>query len=443
MSRGLLDDSGPELDALRAANDAFTARYLGESREPRGRQPVHTFYLGAQFYTPDATRAIGEQALRSLERHGRDPWDFARAIGAEGVDAQVASTVFARVRAKLEHQPIEDLRLDFEDGFGTRPDDEEDRFAAATARDLARSFAARTAPPFTGIRLKSLGPETLRRAARTLEVFVGALIEAHGAMPEGFVVTLPKVNVPEQPRALVRWLERLEARHALAAGSLRFEMMVETTQAFLDAGGRSPLPAFLDACEGRCTGVHLGVYDFTASCEVAALYQSMVHPMCELARNLMRLAYGGRGVFLSDGATNVLPVGPHAGRDLDEAQRAENAAAVHRAWRLSYGHVRHSLEGGFYQGWDLHPAQLPVRFAACYVFFLEGFARAAARLRAFVGRAATTQIADEPATAQALFNYVQRARACGAVDDADLAATGLTTSELAMRSVAEILAARA
>jgi hypothetical protein len=171
--------------------------------------------------------------------------------------------------------------------------------------------------------------------------------------------------------------------------------------------------------------------------------------MCELARNLMRLACGGRGVFLSDGSTNVLPVGPHAkpGRDRarGDVEHAENAAAVHAAWRLAYGHVRHALEGGFYQGWDLHPAQLPVRFAATYVFFLEGFTRAAARLRAFMApRAVGTSaaIADEPATAQALFDYVRRAHACGAVDTSELAAAGLTADEVTLRSVSAVLASR-
>jgi citrate lyase beta subunit len=439
MTGSLLDGSGAELDALRAADATFTAKYPGERG---GRQPVHTLYLGAQHFGAETPRELGARALHALDRYGPDPWDFARAVGAEDLGASLAATVYARVKAKLEREPVEDLRIDFEDGFGTRPDDEEDRVAAGAARDLAKAMAAGTAPPFTGIRIKPLGGDGIARAARTLETFLGALLEAHGAMPEGFVITLPKVNVPEQPRALVRWLERLEARHGLAAGTLRFEIMVETTQAFVGADGRFPVPGFLDACEGRCTAVHLGVYDFTASCEIAALYQSTAHPMCELARNLMRLACGGRGVFLSDGSTHVLPVGPHGGRDLDERQRAENAAAVHQAWRLAYGHIRHALEGSFYQGWDLHPAQLPVRFAATYAFYLEGFARSAARLRAFLERSSSTQIADEPATAQALLNYVQRAFACGAIEASDLAATGLRANEVTVRSVMAIISAR-
>jgi citrate lyase beta subunit len=418
----LVDECASELEALRAANEAFAARY---TRGPRGRQPVHTVYVGAQSFDAQTARRFGQAACASMERYGRDASEFALGIGLR--DDSLVPAVRERVLAKLAREPVEDVRIDFEDGFGLRPDAEEDATASAAARELGRAIAAGIAPPFTGIRIKSLGDAALR-AGRTLEIFVGALLaQCNGTLPHGFVVTLPKVNVSEQPRTLVRWLERLESRHGLAHGSLRLEMMVETTQALLGADGRSPLPGFLDACEGRCSGVHLGVYDFTASCEIAAAYQSMAHPMCELARGLMKLACGGRDVWLSDGSTNILPVGPHDDSGLTEAQREEDREAVHRGWQLSYAHIRRSLESGFYQGWDLHPAQLPARYAACFAFYREGFASAAARLRTYTDEAAQgpRAIADEPATVAALMNYVERAIACGAVGAEDIEAAGL------------------
>lgn len=221
--------------------------------------------------------------------------------------------------------------------------------------------------------------------------------------------------------------------------------MIELTQSLLGLSGVSPLGAFLEACEGRCVGAHLGTYDFTASCNITALYQSMDHPMCDLAKGLMLLAYAGTGVFLSDGATNVMPVGPHRG-SLTDAQRAENTRVVHSAWQLAHRHVRHSLRGGFYQGWDLHPAQLPVRYATCYAFFLEGFSAAAQRLSNFVEKAAQATLVgdvfDDAATGQGLLNYFLRALNCGAIDLKDIAATGLTQEEFALRSFAKILDAR-
>jgi citrate lyase beta subunit len=439
---GLVDETATEIEALVRANAAFQATYPGD---PRGRQPVHTVYVGAALFRSGTARQFGDAALRDLEHYGAEPDGFATAMGATALAGSIADAVHARVRAKLEREPVEDLRIDFEDGYGPRPDAEEDGAAVSAARELARAMSDGVASTFTGIRIKSLNESLAARSARTLELFVGALIEARGGvLPGGFVVTLPKVQAPEQPRTLARWMDRLEQRHGLARGSLRFEMMIETPQGLVGADGRFPLPAFLDASEGRCTGVHLGVYDFTAACGVAAAYQATVHPMCELARNLMKLACGGRGVFVSDGATNVLPVGPHQGDAISEAQRAENRDAVHRAWRLSYARVRHALEGGFYQGWDLHPAQLPVRYAATFAFFLEGFAPAAARLRAFVDSStkASAQIADEPATGQALLDYVRRAFLCGAIGREELATAGLTPDDATLPSLGAVLRAR-
>jgi hypothetical protein len=302
-------------------------------------------------------------------------------------------------------------------------------------------------PAFVGIRIKPLNAEWHKRAARTLDLFLGKLLDKSGGkLPDNFVVTLPKVTHPEQPRALVRMFELLEKRHGLAPGSLRMELMIEVTQALVGPDGSSPLPKLLEACEGRCFGAHFGTYDYTASCNITAAHQRMDHPMCDLAKGMMLLAYAGTGVFLSDGATNVMPVGPHSGPNLSAAQLDHNRRAVHAAWQLSYRHIGHSLRGGFYQGWDLHPAQLPVRYATCYAFFLDGFAQAAERLRNFIDKAAQATLVgdvfDDAATGQGLLNYFLRARNCGAITEADLTSTGLLPSEFALRSFAKILDAR-
>jgi citrate lyase beta subunit len=350
------------------------------------------------------------------------------------------------VLAKLRREAVEDFRIDFEDGFGARPDTEEDQAAVAAARELARAVSEGIASPFVGIRIKSFGEEWKYRGARTLELFVDTLLaEGTRRLPENFVVTLPKVTLSEQPRTLVRLFEILERRHALAPGSLRMELMIEAPQALLGPDGRCALPGLLEACEGRCTGAHLGTYDFTASCNITAAHQTMNHPMCDLAKGLMLLAYAGTGIFLSDGATNVMPVGPHRG-DLTPAQVAENRAVVHAAWQLSHQHIRHSLEGGYYQGWDLHPGQLPVRYAACFAFFLEGFDQSATRLSNFIDKAAQAtligDVFDDAATGQGLLNYFLRGLNCGALDLSDLLRTGLTPDEVALRSFGKILEAR-
>ena len=449
------DEAQTHLDTLGEANRALGRLYPGDAS---ARQPIHTVYGGAHLYKAETTQRLGEIALRHLATYAPDAVALARGVGFvppktfddEDVSALRAAferdadafrrthpqawltfTVYERVLAKLRREPVEDFRIDFEDGYGARTDAEEDETAASAAREVARGLTAGLLPPFLGIRVKSFGEEWKARGARTLQIFLDTLLAATGGrLPDNFVVTLPKVTIAEQPRTLVRLLE----------------LMIETTTALLGPDGRSPLPAFLQACAGRCRGAHLGTYDFTASCNITAAYQSMAHPWCDLAKGLMMLAYAGTGVFLSDGATNVMPVGPHRGDALTPEQERENRAVVHGAWRLAHGHIRHSLEGGFYQGWDLHPGQLAVRYATCFAFFLEGFAAAAERLRNFVEKAAQATLVgdvfDDAATGQGLLNYFLRALNSGAIDLDDVAATGLTRDEVALRSFARILAAR-
>ena len=467
----LVDQAKSHLDALGEANRSFARVYPGD--QP-ARQPVHTVYGGAQLYRADTTVRLGELARAALSAYGRDPIELACGVGfvtrsafagtdaaalqrrferepavlrAEHPEQWLACTVFQRVRDKLAREPVEDFRIDFEDGFGARPDEEEDAVARQAAAEVARGMKEGTLPPFIGIRIKSFSDEWKNRGTRTLDLFLETLLEdSAGKLPANFVVTLPKIYVAEQASTLVRLFELLEKRHGLPAGTLKMEIMIELTQAIIGRDGRTPLPAFLAACEGRCVAAHFGTYDYTASCNITAAYQAMDHPLCDFAKSMMMMAYAGTGIFLSDGATNVMPVGPHRGAELTEVQEEQNRAIVHNAWQLAHRHIRHSLRGGFYQGWDLHPAQLPVRYAACFAFFLEGFAQAAERLSAFIDKAAQATLVgdvfDDAATGQGLLNYFLRALNCGAVDLDDLAPTGLTKEELGLRSFAQILAAR-
>jgi hypothetical protein len=475
MTTDLVTDAKAAFATLAAANRTFSARYPGPTPD---RQPVHTVYGGAQLFRAETTSRLGQLALESMHLYGRDPVEFALGVGfvkdeqalgagpaalarefrtdpatlrAKNPAGWLACAVYERVIAKLEREPVEDFRIDFEDGFGARSDAEEDAAAQDAAREMARALVQGILPPFVGIRVKSFSEEWAVRGARTLEIFIAELLAASGGrLPDNFVVTLPKVTIPEQPRTLVRLFELLERRQGLPAGRLRMEIMVELTQALIGPDGRCPLPDLVAACEGRCFGAHLGTYDFTASCSLTAAYQMMRHPWCDLAKGLMVLALGGTGLFLSDGATNVMPTGPHKppekGGALGPAELEQNRSVVHGAWRLAHDNIRHSLEGGFYQGWDLHPAQLPVRYATSYAFFLEGFTRAAERLSNFIEQAARATLVgdvfDDAATGQGLLNYFVRAQNCGAIAESELNATGLTKDEFQLRSFAKILASR-
>jgi len=432
---------------LRPANAALARRYLGEAGQ---RQPVHTVYGGAHLFTADTARKLGQVALRALRDYAPDAESLSAATGLS--DARLAERVYERVVEKLEREPVEDFRIDYEDGYGVRPHAEEDGHAASVAGEVARGMRAGTLPTFIGIRVKPLTEEMHARSLRTLDIFLTALLAEAGRLPERFVLTLPKIAHPEQAAAFADALGRLEERLGLDALTLRFEAMVETPQLILDATGRSTLPALVDAARGRLIGAHFGTYDYTAALNITAAYQRMRHGACDFARHAMQVAFAGTGVWLSDGSTTVMPVPIHRptsdGAPLSERQRAENRASVHNAWRMHYDDVRHSLASGFYQGWDLHPAQLVTRYAALYAFFLAGLEQQAERLRNFVERAAQATLVgdvfDDAATGQGLLNFFLRAINCGAVSEPEVVAmTGVTLEELRGRSFVKILSRRA
>ncbi|HWQ35143.1 MAG TPA: phosphoenolpyruvate kinase [Blastocatellia bacterium] len=457
---------------LRQASQEFSQHYPGESAR---RQPVHTVYGGAHLFRSDTAQRLGTMARQALAEYAPDFVTFAQALRLSGADslrpeeteslttrltrnaeevrrenrpAWLAWTVYTRVLDKLQREPVEDFRLDFEDGYGNRPDDEEDGHAAAAAVEVARGMAANTLPPFIGIRLKPLNEELKTRSIRTLDIFITTLLEQTGGrLPAEFLITLPKVVIPDQVAALADLFDLLEAQTGLPAGTLRMELMIETTQSLINERGETNLPRLLAAARGRCVAAHFGTYDYTASCSITAAHQHMLHPACDFARHLMQVAFAGTGIWLSDGATNIMPVPPHrasAGQSLSPAQIARNREVVHHAWQLHFAHIQHSLVNAFYQGWDLHPAQLPSRYAAVYAFFLENPDAAAERLRNFVAKAAQATLVgdvfDDAATGQGLLNYFLRAINCGALTGQEATElTSLTLEELRSGSFVKIL----
>jgi citrate lyase beta subunit len=395
----LRDTDLDELDRRLAPADVdLAARYPGGSG---ARQPVHTVYVPADQMTPGLPAGWGARALAALEEHAATAAALAEATR---LDPDLVGRVLPGVLAKLEREPVEDLRLDFEDGYGPRPPAEEDTHALGAARALAGALAGAAPPPYVGLRTKCLEAATRRRGVRTLDLFLGALLAETG-LPGGFVVTLPKVTDVRQVEAMALVCRLLEEAHGLGDGRLRFEIQVETPQSILAADGTATVARMVHAAGGRCSGLHYGTYDYSAACGIAAAYQSMEHPAADHAKAVMQVAAAGTGVRLSDGSTNVLPVG--------------DTAAVHAAWRLHARLVRRSLERGYWQGWDMHPAQLPTRYLATYAFFAEGLPAAAARLRAYAERTGGG-VLDEPATAQALASFVARGLDCGALTDAEV-----------------------
>ena len=460
------------LNELGKANKTFQQIYPGDKPD---RQPVHTVYGGADLFTADSAAKMGQAALTTFLNNAANFVEFSKAIELPGCGrlphdpaviailikrmnelseeerkkdtTWLAYTTYNKIINKLKTEPLEDFRIDFEDGFGNRLWEEEDAVAVQAATEVAKGMKANSLPPFIGIRIKPFTEDLKERGVRTLDIFLTTLSElTDGKLPNNFVVMLPKVTIPEQVTALVKLFETIEANTKIEKGALKMEMMVETTQAVIDRDGKNPLRTFVTASKGRMIATAFGTYDYTAACNITAKYQDMGHAVCDFAHHFMKVSLGATGIWLSDGATNIMPIGPHRGDNLTTEQIAENKMVVQRSWKKAYDHTRYSLWKGLYQGWDLNPAQFPMRYAAVYSFFLESYEDAAKRLKAFVEKAAratlTDDVFDDAATGQGLLNYFLRAINCGAISEEDLIATGLTMEEIRTRSFLKILEGR-
>lgn len=441
MSTSIPTNKKEELfNNLKNANKAFQAIYPGDRSE---RQPVHTLYGGANLFKYDAASHLGKRALEIFETYAPDEKVFGKVFGLD-VQSGFSKKVYNKVIAKLKTEAIEDFRIDFEDGYGNRSNEEEDETARTAAIEVAKGMREKTLPPFIGIRIKPFTEEMKERGLRTLDIFITTLVkETKGKLPNNFIVMLPKVTIPEQSATLAAFFDILEKELNMEKGILKMEMMVETTQAIMSIDGTNPLYKFIKASNGRCIAMHFGTYDYTASCSITAKYQEMDHPVCDFAHHMTKVALAHTGIWLSDGATNTMPIGPHRGDDLSKEQLQENRDTVHRAWKKGYDHIRHSLWNGFYQGWDLNPAQFPMRYAAVYAFFLESYDDAVERLKTFVEKAARAtligDVFDDAATGQGLLNYFLRALNSGAITEDEVLVTGLTLDEIRGRSFKKIL----
>lgn len=448
-----------------------------QQAEPtHGRLPVHVVYGGADRYSAETPAKLGSIALAALDEYAPNFIEFAKAVRLRGSEtlptfpkavetcekllnknpakarsddfnSWFAWSVYHKTREKLLAEPIEDFRIDFEDGYGFRPDDEEDADAVRSANELAAALRNGSITPFSGFRIKSLAPENLGRSILTLEIFLNTFFEAgSGAVPENFVVTLPKVTDRKQVKQLVSALKEIEKNHRVPVGSIGVEIVIETPEAIFDRKGRLAIPGMIKAAKDRLTSVHFGAYDYTSAVGIAAAHQDIRHRACSFARDMIQVACAPLGLRISDSVTTQIPLPLHRGDGLTEIQLQENKHAVHAGWQRHFANVSASMSEGFYQSWDIHPNQLPARYAAVYAFFLETRDEQAARLKSFIDIATragmTGNVFDDAASAQGLVNFFRQARDCRAMNIREIEKlTGLTANEL-QRSFMQIMAGR-
>ena len=435
------------------------------SGEPPARNPVHVVYGGADLFNAGTISKLGNLALKTIDIYAPNFVEFARAMWLKGAETlpiypelieeqefQLADdqervrsenfpvwfawTIYQKTIAKLKTEPVEDFRIDFEDGYGIRADNEEDFHAINASSELAKGFAEGTLPDFIGFRIKSLAPETRKRAVKTLDLFLSNLIgKTAGELPPNFVVTLPKITQRQEVEVLSELLSDFEKTNKLAENSVKLEIMVETPQAIVNDEGKIALRSLVEAANGRCVAAHFGAYDYTASFGIAGNHQHLSHDACNFARHLMQISLAPLGVRLSDSVTTEMPIAIHRGEDLLDSQIEENRRAVRNGWRKHFNNVTRSMINGFYQSWDLHPAQLVARYAAVYAFFIEAEAIQAKRLLGFVEKATqaltTGNQFDDAASALGLLNFFKRAIDCGAMSEQDVYKnTGLKYKDL-------------
>lgn len=438
------------------------------------RTPIHVVYGGAHLFKADTPRKLGKIAQRSMETYAPNFIEFARAMWLAGADtlpqfndaaqnlefeltenaekvktenfaAWLAWTVYNRTALKLRSEPVEDFRIDFEDGYGFRVDAEEDAHCISASDTLADAFREKTITPFCGFRVKSFQPETVRRGVRTLDLFLTNLLEKTGGkLPENFVVTLPKITRTEEVQTLDRLLSEFEKRNKLEKGSIKIEIMIETPQAIVNENGAINLRNLIEAGNGRVDSAHFGAYDYTASFGISGTHQHLQHEACKFARQMMQISLSPLNIRLADSVTIEMPLPVHKGESLSENELKENKRVVHAAWRRHFNNVTNSLINGFYQSWDLHPAQLAARYAAVYTFFLASSDVQAERLKGFIDKATQASLTgntfDDAASAQGLLNFFLRGLNCGALTEREIMEkTGLTAADLQSASFLKIM----
>lgn len=387
VSTRLDDRARARIEAILGPVDAALFRDFPGDRI--GGQPIHTVYVPASAATVDIPSEWGRQAQSLVDSN------------TEVFESLDSSGVLPTVRRILAQTPIQDLRIDFEDGYGWRADSAEDDDARRAGRVLAELASDPNGPRWLGIRSKGLAPHERARGFRTLEL----VLDAAGGVPDGFVFTVPKLRATEQVDAVVALCEELERAHGLPERALKFELQIESPQAIVGSDGTATLARALHSADGRCTSLHYGTYDYSAACGITSAQQSLAHPVADHAKNVMLAAAAQTGVWVCDGSTQVVPAGTPV----------EVESAIRRHFEL----VTRSLERGFYQGWDMHPAHLATRWTATLAFFRSAMPAAAARVAAYLDSASGGML-DEPATAQALAGVLVRGLDCGAVDERDL-----------------------
>lgn len=368
-------------------------------------QPLHTLYSPADMIDDNALSTWRSMVSDSVREAG----GLKCIADSIGLSPELVDSVCARVDKKLQQQPVEDLRFDFEDGFGFRSDLEEDAAASDAGRRAVVLLQSQLAPNRIGLRIKPLDTRGARRSVRTLRLFLQSFLEAaegHEGIRQ-LRVTLAKVMVFAQVLAFDEICAELEQEFRLPHGSIQVEVQVEVPHLIADASAEGGLMRI--AGIPRVSALHFGTYDYTSAQGVLPSEQRSTHPVAKHALRVMQAAGACHGIEVSDGSSNLLPIG--------------DTYARRRAWRAHADQVSEAIREGVPQGWDLHPAQLPTRFLSSFALLRSEAPAALERLLAAQERNSsgrTSGVLDEPATIRMYGAVVARSLNTGAINRDEL-----------------------
>jgi citrate lyase beta subunit len=414
----------PDLrNELKSLNKSAFKASFNEGRT----QPTHVVYGGAQLFKTGTINKIGTLAVAHFEQYTAQ---ISRCQQELDPNQSVAvwQQAVGRAKSMLQHRSVQDFRIDFEDGFGVRSHAEEDQCARTSAEALADELLIGPMKSDIGLRIKALDAATADRAVRTLEIFCASLFAKWTPNEtQSLILTLPKVESWQQAETIARICSVVENLHKLPPNFFRLELMIESLGVFSTRDGANDARRMIDSTHQRLQAFHIGSYDLTAQCGVAALDQGMRHPACDWVILNLKAATEGTDIWISDGATATLPLVPHRGEanQLTSVQRAENESAVYYAWRKSLVDIRGSLRLGVSQGWDLHPHQIAIRYLTLAHYYSVNLPEMHQRMENFTKKkeqaTAVGTAFDDAATVRGLVNFFSRGLAIGALQESECA----------------------
>ncbi len=166
----------------------------------------------------DTVQKLGRLAKESFLAATPNPTELKRRLGKTWSEP-FAERVFSSTLAKLQSlSAVEDYRIDFEDGYGQRSNEEEDAHTTAAAANLVKAAQENSLSGRVGLRPKALAIATLKRSLRTIILFIEEFARLGGKSTgvTHLTVTLPRCHRLQKFSRYARFWRRSKRSITLA-----------------------------------------------------------------------------------------------------------------------------------------------------------------------------------------------------------------------------------